>query len=72
MESPSKGVLDENKEHHLGSEDKPEKWYDESRHIQFHMSKYKKNEDMISIMSNLEPNCCLKHDFHKVDQPVMF
>ena len=24
------------------------------------MSKYKKNEDILSIMSNLQPNCCLK------------
>ena len=31
------------------------------------MSKYK-NEDIISIMSNLKPNCCLKIDFQKVDQ----
>ena len=32
------------------------------------MSKYKKNEDILSIMSNLQPNCCLKFDFQKVDQ----
>ena len=32
------------------------------------MSKYKKNEDKLSIMSNLQPNCCLKVDFQKVDQ----
>ena len=32
------------------------------------MSKYKRNEDIISIMSNLQPNCCLKVDFQKVDQ----
>ena len=32
------------------------------------MSKYKKNEDILSIMSNLQPNCCLKIDFQKVDQ----
>ena len=32
-----------------------------------HMSKYKKkNEDILSIMSNLQPNCCLKVDFQKV------
>ena len=30
------------------------------------MSKYKKNEDILSIMSNLLPNCCLKIDFQKV------
>ena len=28
----------------------------------------KENEDMLSIMSNLQPNCCLKIDFQKVDQ----
>ena len=32
------------------------------------MSKYKKNEDILSIMSNLQLNCCLKVDFQKVDQ----
>ena len=26
------------------------------------------NEDLQSIMSNLQPNCCLKIDFQKVDQ----
>ena len=30
----------------------------------------KKNEDMLSIMSNLQPNCCLKVDFQKMDQHV--
>ena len=30
--------------------------------------KYKKNEDTLSIMSNLQPKCCLKIDFQKVDQ----
>ena len=29
---------------------------------------YKKIEDILSIMSNLQPNCCLKVDFQKVDQ----
>ena len=35
------------------------------------MSKYKKkkkNEDKLSIISNLQPNCCLKVDFQKLDQ----
>ena len=32
------------------------------------MSKYKKKYDLLSIMSNLQPNCCLKLDFQKVDQ----
>ena len=26
------------------------------------------NDDIISSMSNLQPNCCLKIDFQKVDQ----
>ena len=29
---------------------------------------YPKNDDILSIMSNLQPNCCLKTDFQKVDQ----
>ena len=28
----------------------------------------KKNEDILSIMSNVQPNSCLKVDFQKVDQ----
>ena len=32
------------------------------------MSKYKKNEDILSSMSNLQPNWCLKIDFQKVEQ----
>ena len=47
-----------NKEHYLRSKDKAEKWYDVSRHMQLHMSKYKIYEDILSIMSNLQPNCC--------------
>ena len=31
------------------------------------MLKHKK-QDILSIMSNLQPNCCLKFDFQKVDQ----
>ena len=68
MEIVSTGVLDKNKEHYLRSKEKNKKWYDVSRHMQLHMSKYKKNEDILSIMSNLQPNCCLKVDFQKVDQ----
>ena len=30
--------------------------------------KIQKNEDILSIMSNLQPNCYLKVDFQKVDQ----
>ena len=32
------------------------------------MSKYKKNEDLQSIMSNLQPKCCLNVDFEKVEK----
>ena len=32
------------------------------------MSKYKKKWDILSIMSHLQPNCCLKINFQKVDQ----
>ena len=30
--------------------------------------KIQKNEDILSIISNLQPNSCLKVDFQKVDQ----
>ena len=42
MENITTGVLDKNKEHYLRSKDKAEKSYDVLRHIQLHMSKYKK------------------------------
>ena len=32
------------------------------------MSKYKNNEDILSIMSNPQPKFCLQVDFQKVDQ----
>ena len=32
------------------------------------MSEYKKQEGILSIMSNLQFNCCLKVEFQKVDQ----
>ena len=35
--------------------------------IQLHMSNTN-NEDLRSIMSTLQPNCCLKVDIQKVDQ----
>ena len=68
METVSTGVLGKNKEHYLRSKDKAEKRYDVSRPLQLQISKYKKNEIILSIMSNLQPNCCLKVDFQKVDQ----
>ena len=59
METVGTGVLDKNKEYYLGSKDKAERTYDASSHIRLHMSKYKTNEDLQSILSNLQPNCCL-------------
>ena len=44
MEPIGTGVLDKNKEHYSKSKDKAEKSYDVFRHIQLHMSKYKKNK----------------------------
>ena len=45
---------------YLISIDKAKKLYDVCQNT--------KNEDILSIMSNLQPNCCLKIDFQKVDQ----
>ena len=53
METVSTVVLDKDKEHCLLNKDKAEKWYDASR--QLHMSKYEQNEDILFIMSNLQP-----------------
>ena len=61
METVSTGVLDKNKERYLRSKDKAGKSYDVSRHVQLHMNA--KNEDLQSIMSNLQPDCCLKVDY---------
>ena len=54
-----------NKEQYLWSGDRAEKIYDVLRHIQLQYVKIQKNEDILSIMSNLKPNCCLKVDFPK-------
>ena len=68
MENVSTGVFNKNKEHYLRCKVKAKK-YDVLRHKQIHMSKYQwNNEDLQSIMSNLQPNCCLKVDFQTVDQ----
>ena len=32
------------------------------------MAQHKNNYDILSIMSNLQPNCCLKFDLQTVDQ----
>ena len=69
METVSAGVFDKNKEHYLRGKDKGEKSYVVLRRIQLHMSKYLKiNADLQSIISNLQPNCCLIVDFQKVDK----
>ena len=68
MENVSTGVLEKIKNITYEVKIKPKNYHDVSRHIQLHMPKYKKNEDILSIMSNLLPNCCLKVDFQKVDQ----
>ena len=67
MENVNTGVLDKNKEPYLRSNDKAEKSNDVLRQIQLHMSKCKRNGDLQSIMSNLQPNCCLKVDFQNHD-----
>ena len=55
------------KKEYLRIKDKGNKLYDVSRHIIAYVT-MQKNEDILSIMSNLQPNCCLKIDFQKVDQ----
>ena len=42
METFCTGVLDKNKEHYFKRKDKAEESYDVLRHVQSHMSKYKK------------------------------
>ena len=68
MENFCKGVLGKNKEHYLRCKNKAEKSYGVFRHIQLHMSQYNRKEDFQSIMSNLQPNCCIKVDFQKVNK----
>ena len=50
MENVGTGVLDKIEEQHLRCKDKAEKSYDVLRHIHLHISKYKENEDLQSIM----------------------
>ena len=59
MESVGTGVLVKNKEQYFICKDKGEKSYDIIRHT-FAYAKIKKNEDLLSIMSNLQPNYCLE------------
>ena len=69
MENVSTGVLDENTEHYLRCREKAEKSCDVLRHVQLHMSKYKKNEEKNPVCQTYSPtSCCLKVDFQKVDQ----
>ena len=49
MENVNTGVLYEHYERYLRCKDKAEKSYDVLRHMQLHMSKYKKNEDLFTI-----------------------
>ena len=66
-------VLNKNKEHWLTSKDKARKhsmcWNIYIRMCQNppppKKKKKKKNEDLQSIMSNLQPNFCFKVDFQK-------
>ena len=56
-----------NKEHYQRSKGKAEKSYDVWRHIRIAYVKIQKKEDLQSIMWNLQPNCCLKVEFQKVE-----
>ena len=56
-----------NKEY-LGSKDRAKNIYDYQDIYNSICQNTKTNEDILSIMSNLQPTCCLKIDFQKVDQ----
>ena len=66
MEDVSTGVLEKNKEY-LRSKDK-------AKNDMMYQDRYNcicqntNNENILSSMSNLQPNWCLKIDFQKVDQ----
>ena len=69
MGNVTTGVLDKNKEHYSRSKDKAE------NHMMYCIKTYtiaydkiQINEDLQSIMSNLQPNYCFKVDFQKVDK----
>ena len=66
MEDVRTGVLEKNREY-LRSKDKAKNdmMY---QNIYNCICQYTKNEYILSIMSNLQPNRCLKIDFQKVDQ----
>ena len=57
-----------NKEQYLRSKDKAEKMIWNIKIYIIAYVKIQKKEDILSIMSNLQPNYCLKVDFQKVDQ----
>ena len=67
MEDVSTGVLEKDKEY-LKSTDKAKKmiWCIKTYIIAY--VKIHKNEVILSSMSNLQPNWCLKIDFQKLDQ----
>ena len=66
MEDVSTGVLEKNNEY-VRSKDKAKNdmMYQD---IYSCICQNTKNEDILSNMSNLQPNWCLKIDFQKVDQ----
>ena len=66
MEDDSTGVLEKNKEH-LRSKDKAKNdmMYQDIYNC---ICQNTKNEDILSIVLHLQPNCCLEIDFQKVDQ----
>ena len=67
MEDVSTGVLEKNKNNIQEVKIKPKMiWCIKSYIIA--SFKIQKNEDILSSMSNLQPNWCLKIDFQKVDQ----
>ena len=67
MEDASTGVLEKNKEY-LRSKDKANNDVMYQDIYSCKSQNTKKNEDILSSMSNPQPNWCLKIDFQKVDQ----
>ena len=67
MEDVSTKVLEKNKEY-LRSKVKAKNGIMYQDRYIFICQNTKKNEDISSSMSNLQPNWCLKIDFQKVDQ----
>ena len=55
MENVSTGVLDKNKEHYLRNKDEAKKSYAVLRHIQLHLSKYKKMKTNCPLCQTYSP-----------------